>query len=240
MGSVTRRTLAAILVAAPAVTALVTLPGSAATAFPAVATQAGEAKVGTTNNLKFDPANLTVAAGTKITWTNTGGGYHTVTGGENTPDPNNPIGRGVIDTEGKTYSVTIDKPGTYKYYCEPHLSIGMVGTVTVTAAGAGATTAPTSAAPAASSAPPASAGASATVGAPQQGAGAPTGEPVEGGSDEVPGVADNPTLKSIEEQRAAQSGAVSGFRFFTAVATAFLFILGAAVMFSTRPRRAGR
>ena len=242
MGPVTRRTLAALLVAVPAVTASVTLPG-VATAFPAVATQAGGASVETTADNKFSPVELTVAAGTKITWTMPQASYHTVTGGDGTPDQSSPIGRGVLDAQGKTYSVTISEPGTYAYFCEPHVGQGMKGTVVVTAGGAAATTAPAAAtsAPAASSAPPASASASATVGAPQAGAGAPTAEPEgEGGHDEIPGVAGNDTLEAIEEQRAAQQGAVSGFRFFAAVATAFLFILGAAVMFSTRPRRAGR
>lgn len=241
MGSVTRRTLAAVLVAAPALAAAAALPGSA-TAFPyAPAQQGGEAKVGTTNDFKFDPVDITVAAGTKVTWTNTGGGYHTVTGGDGVKDPSSPM-QGVIAAQGDTYSATFPTAGTFKYYCEPHLSLGMVGTVTVTAGGAPAVTATAPAsAPAASSAPPASASASATVGAPQQGAGAPTNAPegAEGG-EEAPGIAGNKTLESIEAQRAAHEGAVSGFRFFAAVATAFLVILGAAVLFSTRPRRAGR
>jgi acyl carrier protein len=48
MGSVTRRTLAAVLVAAPAVAAVVALPGAVATAFPNGLAQAGGAQVGTT------------------------------------------------------------------------------------------------------------------------------------------------------------------------------------------------
>lgn len=243
MGSVTRRTLAALLVAAPLSLASVTLAGTA-TAYPQSGTQAGDAKVGTTADFKFDPPAISVAAGGKVTWENTDGSYHTVTGGDGAADPNSPIKRGELPSRGTTYSITFTTPGTYSYFCEPHVSLGMKGTVTVTAAGTQPTATATTSAPAASSAPPASATASATVGAPQEGAGAPTAEADheegEEGHEEAPGIAGNKTLESIEAERASQAGAVSGFRFFAAVATAFLFILGAAVMFSTRPRRAGR
>ena len=240
MGSVTRRTLA-VLLAAPALAAAVVLPGAAATAFPYVPAQAGETKVATTADFKFNPAEVTVPAGSKVTWTNADGTPHTVTGGDGAEDPNSPI-KGELNTQGATYSVTFATPGTYKYYCKPHVGLGMKGTVVVTGAGATTPAATATSAPAASSAPPASASASATVGAPQEGAGAPTESAGEGeeGHDEIPGIKGNKTLESIEAERAAQSGAVSGFRFFAAVATAFLVILCAAVLFSTRPRRAGR
>ncbi|HEV2890159.1 MAG TPA: plastocyanin/azurin family copper-binding protein [Frankiaceae bacterium] len=229
-----------MLVALPAVAAIVTLPGAVATARPYAPAQAGETKVSTLPGNKFDPAEITVAAGSKVTWQNTDGGFHTVTGGEGPQqDPASPL-NGQLSAMGATYSVTFDKPGTYPYFCQPHVSLGMKGKVIVTAGGPATTTASASAPPAASSAPPASASASATVGAPQQGAGAPTNAPAGEGEEEIPGVTGNKTLEMIEAAREEQKGAVSGFRFFAAVATAFLFILGAAVMFSTRPRRAGR
>jgi len=227
MGLASRRTFAALLVAVP-VAALVALPG-------AVAAQAADGKVSATSQLKFDPAELTVAAGTKVTWTNVGGTYHTVTGGDGTADSSSPI-NGTLPSDGSTYSVTFDKPGTYKYFCSPHVASGMKGTIVVTAAAGGGTSA--TAAPSATTAPATSAPAataSATAGASEEAA--PTAEASEEG---VPGVAGNKTLKSIEDERAAQHGAVSGFRNFTMVAVGLLVILCAAVMFSTRPRRAGR
>jgi plastocyanin len=232
MGFASRRTFAALLVAVPVAAACVTLSGTATVA------QAADGKVSATSQLKFDPASLTVGAGTKVTWTNVGGTFHTVTGGDGTPDSSSPI-NGQLPSDGSTYSVTFDKPGTYQYFCQPHFSVGMKGTIVVTAASGGGTS--VSATPTTgggSSAPPASASASASVGAPQEGVGAPTAEASAG--DEPPGIAGNKTLESIEAERAAQHGAVSGFRFFTLVAVAFLVILSAAVMFSTRPRRAGR
>ena len=236
MGLASRRTFAALLVAVPVAAACVTLSGTA-TAAPG---QAADGKVSATDKFKFEPGSLTVPAGSKVTWTNTGGGYHTVTGGDGTADASSPI-NGQLPSTGTTYVVTFDKPGTYAYFCQPHVSLGMKGTIVVTAAGGGdggspsATVAPTTGGP---SAPPASASASATVGAPQEGVGAPTAEPSEG--EGVPGIAGNKTLEAIEKERASLHGPVSGFRTFTEVAVALLVILGAAVLFSTRPRRAGR
>jgi plastocyanin len=237
MGLVSRPARAAATVAAGLPLLAVLLSGAAA----AAPTQSKDGKVGTTAALRFDPASLTVAAGTKVTWTNAGGGFHTVTGGDaGTKDDASPID-GQLPAEGNTYSVTFDKAGTYKYYCAPHAPSGMVGEIVVTAAGKGTAGSATPSA-AASTKPPASVSASpsASVGAPQPGAGAPTAEPSEGEENAIPGTVNNPTLERIEAERAAQHGAVSGFRFFTMVAVAFLVILGAAVLFSTRPRRAGR
>ena len=236
MGLVSRQArLAALVAAAPLLVAGSVALSGTATAYPSVAAQA-ESKVGTTADFKYDPVSVTVPVGGKVTWTNTGGGYHTVTGGENAKDESSPM-QGVIASDGSTYSVTFDKPGTYPYFCEPHLQMGMKGEVIVTAAGGGAgTTTSPGATP--SSQPPASAGASASVGAAQPGVGAPT-EPTEPQDDEAAD-ANNPTLREIEERRASLHGAVSGFRFFTWVALAFLAILAAAVLFSTRPRAAGK
>lgn len=77
---------------------------------------------------KFEPTLLEVKAGSKVTWTLTAG--HTVTGGKDgVPDAASPIGDSGF---GKTsYEVTFDKPGTYPYYCVPHVSLGMTGEIVV-------------------------------------------------------------------------------------------------------------
>jgi plastocyanin len=231
MGLAPRRTAAALLAAVPV------LLGSMA---PALAGQiaAGQAKTGqvtATGGLKFEPPTITVAVGGTVTWTNGSGTYHTVTGGDTAPDPASPI-NGVLDAQGKTYSVTFTKAGTYQYFCQPHQSVGMKGTVVVGTAATASPSATASLPPTDAPVPPASAGTSAMVGEVAPGAGAPTAEATE----QVPGVAGNHTLEAIDTQRASYHGAVSGFRFFTMVAVAFLVILGAAVLFSTRPRRSGR
>jgi plastocyanin len=215
--------------------------GLATVAAPAsyAGARAGAVKVTGTADNKFNPADITAAADAagKVTIDFTaaaGGAPHTFTG----DDPK--FDTGIVNA-GSSKTVTFAaKPGKYQVYCSLHKTSGMVGTLTVTAAGATNPDASASATGGASQ-PPASASASASVGSGAQGVGAPTPTAAAGSASAeagVPGVEGNKELASIEEERAAQHGAVSGFRFFTMVAVAFLVILGAAVLFSTRPRRA--
>jgi hypothetical protein len=53
-----------------------------------------------------------------------------------------------------TFSFTFEEPGTYDYFCIPHESLGMIGSVTVT--GGTATASPTATALAETGGPPAS------------------------------------------------------------------------------------
>lgn len=216
----------------------VTIAPVAATASFAGARQEGPVKVLGTITNKFEPADIKAAPNAKgeISIEFTSEGAHTI---ESKDVPGFDSGN-VNDGETKTVTFKAPAAGQYRVICLYHESVGMVGTLTVTG---GTDTEPSeSAAP--SSAPPASASASASVGAPDDNA--PTAAPEHGaeegeaGHGEIPGVEGNETLERIEAERAAQAGAVSGFKFFTFVCVAFLFILGAAVLFSTRPRRAGR
>jgi plastocyanin len=76
----------------------------------------------------FSPKSLTVKAGTTVTWTSDGN--HTANSGTPpTVDAKGPIQAAYGFT---THSVTFDKPGTYKYFCQPHGSLGMVGEIVVT------------------------------------------------------------------------------------------------------------
>ncbi|HEX3540233.1 MAG TPA: plastocyanin/azurin family copper-binding protein [Acidimicrobiales bacterium] len=74
-------------------------------------------------NFAFDPAALTVKAGTKVTWTNNDIVAHTVTF---TDVANSPV-----LNRGDTFSRTFTSPGTYSYICSIHPF--MHGTVVVTA-----------------------------------------------------------------------------------------------------------
>ena len=77
---------------------------------------------------QFAPDTIRVKAGARVVWTNADEIEHTVTSG--TPDK--PDGRfnGVVDKRGATYSATLEKPGTYAYFCDRHRF--MNGTVIVT------------------------------------------------------------------------------------------------------------
>ena len=76
----------------------------------------------TINNFAFAPGGLTIPAGSKVTWTNQQSVAHTVvsdTGSFSSP----------VLTDGSTYSVTLNTPGTYNYHCSIHPF--MKGTITV-------------------------------------------------------------------------------------------------------------
>lgn len=97
----------------------------------------------------FQPATLTILAGTTVTWTNRDGPAHTTT--------SDGIGAMSWDssalTQGQSYSVTFTHPGTFTYHCSFHPL--MMGTVVVQAAESGtpAATAMPTATPAATSPP---------------------------------------------------------------------------------------
>jgi plastocyanin len=71
--------------------------------------------------MAFDPATITVAAGTTITWTNKDAVAHTVTSDANLFDS------GSIATNG-TFSHTFATAGTFPYHCTIHTY--MTGSVT--------------------------------------------------------------------------------------------------------------
>jgi|tagenome__1003787_1003787.scaffolds.fasta_scaffold20986477_4 plastocyanin len=85
----------------------------------------------------FKPGPATVKRGTKVVWKNTSGVTHDIarctvaachmsggTGKQIWPK-SKPIGN------GKSYSFTFTKPGTYRYYCTIHGYATMHGTITV-------------------------------------------------------------------------------------------------------------
>ena len=93
---------------------------------PSVGAQQGGVTVRMEDNY-FDQANITVPAGTTVTWVQAGDNPHTSTSYDGLWDS------GLIQggAEGSV-SYTFEEPGTYSYFCGPHEDQGMVGTVTVT------------------------------------------------------------------------------------------------------------
>jgi len=81
------------------------------------ASSSGKASIG--DNF-FQPKQIKVKAGTKVTWTNDGQVQHTVTADDGSFDS------GSVDPDS-TFSTTFDAPGTYQYYCAPHGSAGLHG-----------------------------------------------------------------------------------------------------------------
>ena len=83
--------------------------------------QSGTVEVGM-DELKFDPADITVKVGTKIVWTNLEDIPHNVV------SERAGLGSELIQKDG-TYEHTVDKPGEFVYVCTLHP--GMDGTLTV-------------------------------------------------------------------------------------------------------------
>jgi plastocyanin len=101
----------------------------------------------TGDKFRFDPDELTVAAGTTLLVANVGGEPHTLTADDGSFDT------GIIDPgaeggrfAGKNASVTLNQAGTFKFHCEIHPA-AMKGTATVTGQAAAGTPAQASAGP---------------------------------------------------------------------------------------------
>jgi plastocyanin len=108
-------------------------------------------RVEMTDELVFDPAEITVDVGTTVTWETVGDVGHSVTAYEDEiPDGAEYFASGGFDSEqaardnyeagnpdsgdvpsGETYEHTFETAGEYGYFCIPHEAQDMVGTVTV-------------------------------------------------------------------------------------------------------------
>lgn len=89
-----------------------------------------------TLSLKFMPNDITVKVGDTVTWQNGETIGHTITSGEwgdvnestglrgtQTPDGMFDHALSPKGSEGDTFSFTFTEAGTYKYYCQPHLTM---------------------------------------------------------------------------------------------------------------------
>lgn len=89
-----------------------------------------------TIGLQFMPVDLTVAAGTTVTWRNGESIGHTITSGawgdvnESTGLRGSQSADGLFDhalaprgEEGDSFSFTFTEPGEYFYFCMPHLTM---------------------------------------------------------------------------------------------------------------------
>jgi plastocyanin len=86
------------------------------------ASQAGATQVAI-QDFAFQPASVTVPAGTTVSWTNHDAATHTVTFRNGAADSGDLSG-------GQTFRYTFATPGSFDYYCRIHPS--MTGVVVVT------------------------------------------------------------------------------------------------------------
>jgi plastocyanin len=104
-------------------------PPAATTATPTAtptATEPAEASAGPAKvaivDFEYEPGELTVEPGTKVTWTNQDASNHTVS------FENGPGDLGNVDEDGRL-SARFEKPGSYPYVCQYHPN--MKGRITV-------------------------------------------------------------------------------------------------------------
>jgi plastocyanin len=100
----------------------------------------GDVAITSTQEITFEPTELTAAPGAKITLTNRGSVPHDFTI-EGEPDFQ-PL---VVSTDGETATGTLDlEPGEYVFFCSVpgHRQIGMEGTLTIAEGGGGGGAAP--------------------------------------------------------------------------------------------------
>jgi plastocyanin len=99
----------------------------------------GAAVVEMNDQLAFEPKEIEVSTGERVTWKNVGKVAHTVTAERSkAADPSLvsvPAATKEWDSgflgEGESFSRRFQKPGTYRYICIPHEGAGMVGSVVV-------------------------------------------------------------------------------------------------------------
>ncbi|HET6342871.1 MAG TPA: plastocyanin/azurin family copper-binding protein [Gemmatimonadota bacterium] len=79
------------------------------------------------STLRFDPAELTIAPGTTVRWVHQAGSlFHTVT-----PEGHDEWQEAGRSSQGVVLEHTFQTAGEFPYFCEPHRSAGMVGSVSV-------------------------------------------------------------------------------------------------------------
>ena len=114
-------------VLAPPVSATTT-PNANSTTAPQTAVVSMPNGVGSSQGLNFNPGNVTIAKGGKVTWNNNDTLPHTVTS-TSVPSGAESFNSGNMPA-GSSFSWTFTVDGTYRYYCSYHP--WMTGMVTVT------------------------------------------------------------------------------------------------------------
>ena len=102
-------------------------------------------------NWHFDPAEITVPAGTTVAWLNKGKEEHTVTADDKSFDSG-------MKRPGASWQRVFPRPGRFTYYCAPHPwmkgAVRVVGTATAAGRTASEARAPPATATTAATAPP--------------------------------------------------------------------------------------
>ena len=80
---------------------------------PAPVASSGPAAVVHMHDFSFDPETVTIQAGQSVQWINDDAIFHSATADDKSWNS------GELD-QGRSYTHTFEKPGTYEYYCDDH------------------------------------------------------------------------------------------------------------------------
>ena len=108
--------LSALLIAIPLHTAVAADAIEALTESSAAPKEAKQVQIA---KMKFNPSDVTVKAGSVVTWTNTEALPHNVHFKAGAPNVTKDV-EGPMLRANQTYSVRFNQPGTYDYICTPH------------------------------------------------------------------------------------------------------------------------
>jgi plastocyanin len=121
-------------------------PGGAAAAKPITGKTWDVKMIGDATGYRYDPKDITIKQGDGIKWTVVSTAPHDVSFWADSLPPGtagalqanmtntlSPLVGPLLMNVGDTYTMSFAgvPPGTYKYYCTPHLALGMRGTITV-------------------------------------------------------------------------------------------------------------
>ena len=104
---------------------------------PALCVNAGQRRVDVgSGGFSFAPTAQTLNNGDQVTWVWVGGG-HTVTNGTGPADPNAGLtfNSSFLSGTPNAFTWKADRTGNVAYYCDPHFSFGMTGTLQISASG---------------------------------------------------------------------------------------------------------
>lgn len=102
--------------------------------------------VGPGKRYRFEPSSITIIVGDRVRWTMVSGGPHNVAFWPDSipkgaaavltramTQPLAPLSGPLLVTPNEKYTIGFDNApkGTYRYYCTPHLALGMKATITV-------------------------------------------------------------------------------------------------------------
>jgi len=95
--------------------------------FLALPAWAVEVTMGSGGNLVFEPSEISISAGDTVTFVNGMLPPHNVIV-EDHPELSHD---GLLFAPGESFDITIDEPGDYTFWCDPHKGAGMIGHIHV-------------------------------------------------------------------------------------------------------------